>query len=79
MELIISLMGSGFTGASLVTLIIGALVGWAVPQPAWADKLVTIVCTKLKLDKFHKDGHAHSDTHEKEEVAEDVKTDECVK
>jgi hypothetical protein len=60
----------GFDGlgiGTIVTLIIGACIGWCVPQPVWIQPLTEMVCKRFGLERFHREGHQHSDEHEDHE------------
>ena len=45
-------------------LLIGAGIGWCVPQPDFMKPITIKVCEKLGLGKFHREGHDHSEEHE---------------
>lgn len=62
---------SGFGVGTVVTLGIGACIGWCIPQPAFVSPILELVCKRFGLERFHKDGHAHSDEHENAEHKED--------
>ena len=57
---------SKLPGSSVIFVVLGVAIGWIIPQPGWAQTLTDKVCEKLKLDRFHKDGHAHSESHSEE-------------
>lgn len=64
-ESFMSMLGvSGMGMGTVVTLFVGACIGWCVPQPAWVQPLTEMVCKKFGLERFHKEGHQHSDDHE---------------
>lgn len=75
MDLIIHLINSGFTGSSLVTLLLGAMIGWSVPQPAWANTLTKMICKKFNLSRFRMEGHKHSDEHENVDHSQQINID----
>ena len=47
-------------------LLVGAGIGWCVPQPDFMKPITIKICEKLGLDRFHRDGHDHSEDHEAE-------------
>lgn len=68
LETFMSMFGLGDMGmGSVVMLFVGAIFGWAVPQPDWAKPVVNMICDKFGLDRFHSDGHKHSDEHDETE------------
>ena len=72
LETFMNMFGLGDLGmGSVVMLFIGACLGWAVPQPAFAKPIVDMICDKFGLDRFHSEGHKHSDGHEAEEEKKD--------
>lgn len=50
MDTIISFISSGlFSHTTLITLLVGMIIGWNIPQPAWAKALWTKITTKAPV------------------------------
>lgn len=79
MEIFSMIAGFDIAGAgigSLTAIAVGVFIGWCVPQPAFAQPFTDFVCDKFKLDRFHKEGHTHSDGHDHDEDEAEEKSEE---